>query len=50
MNPIAIRKREIREGVKSNGKVVSLRQGDDGADPNKPDAGKLAQLIAAYSA
>jgi len=49
MNPIAIRKREIREGVKSNGKVVSLRQGDNGADPNKPDAGKLARLIAAYA-
>jgi AraC-like DNA-binding protein len=49
MNPIAIRKREIREGVKSNGKVVSLRQGDNGADPNKTDAGKLARLIGAYA-
>ena len=49
MNPIAIRKREIRDGVKSSGKVVSLRQGDNGADPNKTDAGKLARLIAAYA-
>jgi|KBSMisStaDraftv2_1062788.scaffolds.fasta_scaffold79212_2 AraC-like DNA-binding protein len=49
MNPIAIRKREIRDGVKSSGKVVSLRQGDNGADPNKTDAGKLARLIGAYA-
>ncbi len=35
--------------MKSNGKVVSLRQGDNGADSNKPDAGKLARLIAAYA-
>jgi AraC-like DNA-binding protein len=35
--------------VKSSGKVVSLRQGDNGADPNKTDAGKLARLIGAYA-
>lgn len=35
--------------MKSNGKVVSLRQGDNGADSNKADAGKLARLIAAYA-
>jgi AraC-like DNA-binding protein len=28
---------------------VSLRQGDNGADPNKTDAGKLARLIGAYA-
>jgi AraC-like DNA-binding protein len=44
-----IRKREILDGVTSNGKVVSLRQAGNGADPNKPDTGKLARLIAAYA-
>jgi AraC-like DNA-binding protein len=48
MNTIEIRKRDIRDGVKGNGRV-SLRQGDNGADPNRPDTGKLAWLIAAYA-
>jgi AraC-like DNA-binding protein len=44
-----IRKRDILEGVKVNGKVVSLRQAGNGAHPNKPDTGRLARLIAAYA-
>ena len=44
-----IRKRDILDGVKSNGKVVSLRQGGHRPDPNKPDIAKLARLIAAYA-
>jgi AraC-like DNA-binding protein len=35
--------------VKSNGKVVSLRQAANGVDQNEPDASKLARLIAAYA-
>jgi AraC-like DNA-binding protein len=49
MNATTIRKRDILEGVKSNGKVASLRQAGDGADPNKPDTARLARLIAAYA-
>jgi hypothetical protein len=44
-----IRNRENLGGVKSNGKVVSLRQAGDGVDPNKSDTSKLARLIAAYA-
>ena len=44
-----IRKRDILEGVKTNGKVVSLRQAEEGPDPIKPDTAKLARLIAAYA-
>jgi AraC-like DNA-binding protein len=44
-----IRKRDILEGVKVNGKVVSMRQVGNGADPSKPDTAKLARLIAAYA-
>ena len=44
-----IRKRDTPDGVKSNGKVVSLRQAGNRADPNKPDTAKLARLIAAYA-
>jgi AraC-like DNA-binding protein len=44
-----IRKRDILEGVKINGKVVSMRQVGNGADPSKPDTAKLARLIAAYA-
>jgi AraC-like DNA-binding protein len=43
------RKRDILEGVKINGKVVSMRQVGNGADPSKPDTAKLARLIAAYA-
>ena len=42
-----IRKRNILEGVKVNGKVVSLRQAGSGAD--EPDTTKLARMIAAYA-
>jgi len=44
-----IRKRDILDGVKRNGNVVSLRQAIDGPDPNKPAITKLARLIAAYA-
>jgi hypothetical protein len=44
-----IRKRDILDGVKRNGNVVSLREAIDGPDPNKPDIAKLARLIAAYA-
>jgi len=43
------RKKYIVEGVKTNGKVVSMRQVGDGVDSNKPDSAKLARLIAAYA-
>ena len=43
------RKKYIVEGVKTNGKVVSMRQVGDGVDSNKPDTAKLARLIAAYA-
>jgi AraC-like DNA-binding protein len=43
------RKKHIVEGVKTNGKVVSMRQVGDGVDSNKPDSAKLARLIAAYA-
>jgi AraC-like DNA-binding protein len=49
MRTTTTRKRENLESVKPNGKVVPLRQGDNGVDPNKPDAGKLARLISAYA-
>jgi hypothetical protein len=42
-----IRKKHILEGVKVNGKVVSLRQVRNGAHPNEPDTAILACLIAA---
>jgi len=35
--------------VKTNGKVVSLRQVANEPDPNEPDTHKLARLIAAYA-
>ena len=44
-----IRKRDILEGVKPNGKVGPLRQTGNGADPNEPDTARLARLIAAYA-
>jgi hypothetical protein len=44
-----IRKGDILEGVKSNGRMVSRRQAGNGADPNKPDTAKLARLMAAYA-
>ncbi len=44
-----IRKRDILDGVKVNGKAGSVRQAGNGADPNKPDTAKLARLIAAYA-
>jgi AraC-like DNA-binding protein len=43
------RKKHIVEGVKTNGKVVSMRQVGNGVDSNKPDSAKLARLIAAYA-
>jgi AraC-like DNA-binding protein len=49
MRTTTTRKRENLESVKPNGKVVPLRQGDNGVDPNKPDAGKLARLISSYA-
>ena len=49
MSIAMIRKRDILEGVKVNGKVVSMRQVGNGADPSKPDTAKLARLIAAYA-
>ncbi len=49
MRITTIRKKDILDGVKSNGKVVSLRQAGNGADPNKPDTARLARLIAAYA-
>src|SRR5208282_2621969 len=44
-----IRKRDILEGLKINGKVVSLRPVSNGADPIAPDTAKLARLIDAYA-
>ena len=44
-----IRKKDILEGVKVNGKVVSLRQAGSGAHPNKPDTAQLTRLLAAYA-
>jgi len=35
--------------VKTNGKVVSLRQAGNGLDPSEPHAAHLARLIAAYA-
>jgi len=35
--------------VKTNGKVVPLRQAGNGAGPSEPDVTKLARLIAAYA-
>ncbi len=49
MRTTTIRRRDILDDVKSNGKVVSLRQAGDGPDLNKPDTAKLARLIAAYA-
>jgi hypothetical protein len=49
MSITMIRKRDILEGVKINGKVVSMRHVGNGADPSKPDTAKLARLIAAYA-
>ena len=49
MRSTTIRKKDILDGVKSNGKVVALRQAGDGLEPNKPDTAKLARLIAAYA-
>src|ERR1700685_240521 len=43
------REKHIVEGVKTNGKVVSMQQVGDGVDSNKPDPAKLARLIAAYA-
>ena len=43
------REKHIVEGVKTNGKVVSMQQVGDGVDSNKPDSAKLARLIAAYA-
>jgi len=39
----------ILEGVKSHGKVVSLRRASNGVDPSEPDMIKLARLLAAYA-
>jgi hypothetical protein len=44
-----VRKGDILEGVKSNGKAGSLRQAGNGADSDNPDIAKLARLIAAYA-
>jgi len=49
MNTTMIRKSHIPDGVKNNGKVLSLRQAGDGSDPSRRDTGKLASLIAAYA-
>jgi AraC-like DNA-binding protein len=49
VNGKPLQKRGILEGVKINGKVVSVRQVGDGADPREPDTAKLARLIAAYA-
>ncbi len=42
-------KRGILEGVKTNGKLVSLRQASNGLGPSEPHAAHLARLIAAYA-
>jgi AraC-like DNA-binding protein len=39
----------ILKGVKTNGKVVSLRHAGNGLNPNEPYAAHLARLIAAYA-
>jgi AraC-like DNA-binding protein len=44
-----IAKRGILDDVKTNGKVVSLRRADNGADPSEPDISKLARLLSAYA-
>jgi len=49
MSIAMIRKRDILEGVRINGKVVSLLQVGNGADASKPDTAKLARLISAYA-
>lgn len=49
MSIAMIRKRDILEGVRINGKVVSMRQVGNGADASKPDTVKLARLISAYA-
>ena len=41
--------RGILKGVKTNGKVVSLRQAGNGLDPGEPHAAHLARMIAAYA-
>ena len=49
MSTMIIRKRDILDGVKSNGKVMSRRLAGEGPDSNKPDTARLARLIAAYA-
>ena len=49
MSTKIICKREILEGVKTSGKVISLRGVGNGAAPGEPDTAKLSRLIAAYA-
>jgi AraC-like DNA-binding protein len=44
-----IAKGGILESVKTNGKVIALRQFERAAAPNAPDTSELARLIAAYA-
>ena len=44
-----IGRKDILDGVRSNGKAASLRQAGNGLHPNKPDTSRLARLIAAYA-
>ncbi|MGC2183148.1 MAG: AraC family transcriptional regulator [Terriglobales bacterium] len=49
MSTKIICKREILEGVKTSGKVISLRDVGNGTAPGEPDTAKLSRLIAAYA-
>jgi len=49
MSTTTIRKSYTLDGVKSNGKVMSLRKTGDGLAPNKPDTAKLARCLAAHA-
>jgi AraC-like DNA-binding protein len=48
MSAIMTAKKDILEGVKTNGKVISLRA-DNHASSNEPDTSELGRLIAAYA-
>ena len=41
--------RGILNAVKTNGKIASMRRPNNAAEPNEPDAAKLAALIRAYA-
>jgi AraC-like DNA-binding protein len=49
MSSTSTAKRRVLEPAKTNGKIVSLRRGDNTAPPARSDTNKLARLLAAYA-